>query len=124
MFETYGLEIINVKHPQEVRKTSQISGNFLFTEKQHLYAIRLQYGRDFLLFQKGTLTRRWDKGVWQWGQPLVWWPHIIERSLDRGGLATKEQYDPKNPAHEYGDILGNGEFFTALGNQNSDGRQF
>lgn len=118
MFETYGLEIINVKHPQEVRKTSQISGNFfIYGKSNYLYAIRLQYGRDFLLFQKAPQQGVEIKGVLAAGPTFgVVAPYYIERSLDRGGLATvKEQYDPKNPAHEYGNILGNGGIFYGIG---------
>ena len=53
MLETFGLELMNVKHPQEVRKSSRSTGNFfIWGKSNYLYAIRLQYGRDLILFTK------------------------------------------------------------------------
>jgi hypothetical protein len=118
MFETYGLELMNVKHPQEVRKTSQSSGNFfIFGKSNYLYAIRLQYGRDIVLFQKAPQQGVEIKGVFAAGPTIgVVAPYYIERSLDGGGLLTvKEQYDPNNPNHTYGRIVSNGGIFYGLG---------
>ena len=118
MFETYGLELINVRHPQEVRKTSLGSGNFfIYGKSNYLYAIRLQYGRDFVLFQKAPQQGVEIKAVFAAGPTIgVVAPYYIERSVDGSGLQTvKEQYDPNNPDHVYGKILGNGGFFYGLG---------
>jgi hypothetical protein len=53
LLATYGLEIMNVKHPQEVRQNSQSTGNFfIYGKSNYLYAIRFQYGRDLILFKK------------------------------------------------------------------------
>ena len=50
VLETFGLELMNVKHPQEVRRNSIQTGNlFIYGKTNYLYAIRLQYGRDFIL---------------------------------------------------------------------------
>src|SRR6187431_1475069 len=46
LLETFGLEIMNVKHPQEQRQNSPSTGNFfIYGKSNYLYAIRLQYGR-------------------------------------------------------------------------------
>ena len=51
--ETFGLELMNVKHPQEVRRNSSATGNFfIYGKSNYLYAIRLQYGRDLILFKR------------------------------------------------------------------------
>src|SRR5690606_34211602 len=51
--ESYGLEIMNVKHPQERRVNSSTTGNFfIYGKSNYLYALRLQYGRDLILFKK------------------------------------------------------------------------
>ena len=51
--ETFGLELMNVKHPQEVRRNSSATGNFfIYGKSNYLYAVRLQYGRDLILFKK------------------------------------------------------------------------
>src|SRR5688572_25627834 len=47
VLETFGLELMNVKHPQEVRRNSSATGNFfIYGKSNYLYAVRLQYGRD------------------------------------------------------------------------------
>ena len=54
IFETYGLELSNVKHPSEVRRIGQSGAGFTYGKMNHLYAIRLQYGREKLLFRKAN----------------------------------------------------------------------
>lgn len=118
MFETYGLEIMNVRHPQEVRKTSQGSGNFfIYGKSNYLYAFRLQYGRDFVLFQKAPQQGVEIKAVLAAGPTVgVVAPYYIERAVDGGGLVTvKEQYDPNNANHAFNRILGNGGIFYGVG---------
>src|SRR5258706_14566308 len=53
VFETYGLELMNVKNPHEVRVQASGGSYFIFGKTNYLYAIRLQYGRDIILFTKG-----------------------------------------------------------------------
>ena len=51
--ESFGLEVMNVKHPQERRVNSPATGNyFIYAKSNYLYALRFQYGRDFILFTK------------------------------------------------------------------------
>ena len=55
MLESFGIEIMNVKHPQEVRRSSNSTGNyFIYGKNNYLYAFRFQYGRDFILFRKAS----------------------------------------------------------------------
>jgi len=54
IYETYGLELSNVKHPSEVRFIGQTGAGFTYGKSNHLYAIRLQYGREKLLFRKAN----------------------------------------------------------------------
>jgi hypothetical protein len=117
MLETYGLEIINVKHPQEVRKNSNSTGNpFIFGKSNFLYAIRLQYGRDLILFKKAPQQGVEIKLVTAVGPSLgIVAPYYIERSVDNSLFQTiHEQYDPNNPNHVFGNILGTGSFFEGL----------
>ncbi|MDN5203552.1 hypothetical protein QQ008_19345 [Fulvivirgaceae bacterium BMA10] len=51
-FETFGLELSNVKHPKEVRTQSITGNSFIWGKQNYLYAIRLQYGREKILFRK------------------------------------------------------------------------
>jgi len=53
-FETYGLELSYIKHPSEVRYKGQTGAGFTYGKSHHLYAIRLQYGREKLLYRKSN----------------------------------------------------------------------
>jgi hypothetical protein len=109
--ETYGVELVNVKHPQEVRKTSS-TGNFYIHGKQnYLYALRLQYGRDLILFKKAPQQGVEIKAVFAVGPTIgILAPYYVEYSH---GEPTSyfAQYDPEN-----GDgILGTGRLFQGIG---------
>lgn len=114
MLETFGLEIMNVKHPQEVRRNSY-SGNFYtYGKNNYLYAFRFQYGRDFILFEKAPQQGVEIKAIFAAGPSLgIVAPYYVEWSPDGGGIFTvREQYYPEMPA-EF--ILGPGRLFEGLG---------
>ena len=118
MLETFGLEIMNVKHPQEVRKSSRSTGNyFIYGKSNYLYAIRLQYGRDLILFGKAPQQGVEIKAVLATGPSIgIVAPYYIERSVDNSYFITaKEQYNPSNPQHNFNNILGTGNLFQGLG---------
>ena len=54
MYETFGLEFSNVKHPSEVRLPGIQGQFFIYGKTNYLYSIRLQYGREKLMFKKAT----------------------------------------------------------------------
>ena len=116
--ESFGLEIINVRHPQEVRKSSGSGNFFIYGKSNYLYALRLQYGRDFILFHKAPQQGVEIKAVFAAGPSIGFVaPYYIERSVDGGGglLTVKEQYDPNNPGHQFGYIVGNAGLFYGIG---------
>jgi hypothetical protein len=121
MLETYGLEIMNVKHPQEVRHSSYITGNFfIYGKSNYLYAFRFQYGRDIILFSKAPQQGVEIKAVFAAGPSLgIVAPYYIEVPLDGGGtfspISRGEQYDPTNTNHAYSNILGTGNLFEGIG---------
>jgi len=53
-YETFGLELSNVKHRSESRYVGAQGQSFIYGKTNYLYAIRLQYGREKLLFKKAT----------------------------------------------------------------------
>jgi len=118
ILETYGLEIMNVKHPQEVRKNSAYTGNyFIYGKSNYLYAIRLQYGRDYILFTKAPQQGVEIKAVFAAGPSIgIVAPYYIERTVDNSYFASiHEQYDPANPNHSFNNILGTGNLFEGIG---------
>jgi hypothetical protein len=58
MYQTFGLEIVNVKHPKELRVTYNNSNTFIAGKQNYLFAVRPQYGRELVLFRKAP-----DEGV-------------------------------------------------------------
>jgi len=118
MLETFGLEIMNVKHPQEVRQSSGYTGNFfIYGKSNYLYAFRFQYGRDFILFTKAPQQGVEIKAVFAGGPSLgIVAPYYIERTVDNSFFASQhEQYDPYDPNHSYNNILGTGNLFEGIG---------
>jgi len=117
VLETYGLEIMNVKHPQELRLSSGTGNFFIYGKSNYLYSFRFQYGRDLILFKKAPQQGVEIKAVFALGPSLgIVAPYYIERLVDNSFFATvNEQYDPNNPFHSYTRILGTGYLFEGLG---------
>lgn len=119
LLESYGLEIMNVKHPQEVRRNADATGNpFIWGKSNYLYALRFQYGRDLILFKKAPQQGVEIKVVTAIGPSIgIVAPYYIERKItpDNFYVTVNEQYDPKNPNHTYENILGTGNLFEGLG---------
>lgn len=115
MLETFGLEIMNVKHPLERRTNSAATGNFyIFGKSNYLYALRLQYGRDIILFKKAPQQGVEIKGIFAIGPTIgVVAPYYVEYSNDNNfNLTVTSQYDPSISS---GSILGTGRLFQGLG---------
>ena len=115
VLQTYGLEIMNVKHPQESRQHSQSTGNFfIYGKSNYLYALRFQYGRDVILFKKAPQQGVEIKGVFAVGPSIgVVAPYYVETGGDAGGIATiRKQYNPSIRPEE---IYGPGRLFEGIG---------
>jgi hypothetical protein len=114
ILETFGLEIMNVKHPQEVRRNSLITGNFfLFGKNNYLYAFRFQYGRDLILYKKAPYQGVEIKAVFAAGPSIgIVAPYYVEYSPDGGFVTFRDQYSPAIPPDQ---IWGTGRLFEGLG---------
>lgn len=116
LLETYGLELMNVKHPQETRENSTSTGNFfIFGKSNYLYAIRLQYGRDLILFKKAPQQGVEIKFVSAIGPTIgIVAPYYVELRGSSDFVTIREQYDP-NKHTQPSDIYGPGRLFEGLG---------
>lgn len=115
VLESYGLEIVNIKHPQEVKRTSAFTGNFfIYGKSNYLYALRPQYGRDFIFFKKAPQQGVEVKIVLAAGPSIgILAPYYIERKFGSDFNPTNhQQYKTDVP---YSDILGTGNLFEGLG---------
>jgi hypothetical protein len=110
-YQTFGLELVNVKHPQEVRYTSFTGNSYIFGKANYLYSIRLQYGRDFVLFKKASQQGVQINGIIAAGPTIgLVTPYYIE--LANG---QRVPYDVNNPFHEQNNIVGTGALLQGLG---------
>lgn len=54
-FQSFGFELVNVKHPKEYRIASQETGNSFIGYKTHyLFSLRPFYGREFTILRKAA----------------------------------------------------------------------
>ena len=115
MLETYGLEIMNVKHPQEVRMNTW--GNFFsYGKSNYLYAWRFQYGRDLILFKKAPQQGVEIKAVFAAGPSLgVIAPYYVEWTSGDPNSSSSVTYRTQwNPSISAQRIMGPGRLFEGL----------
>jgi hypothetical protein len=112
-FETFGLEVMNVKNPHEVRVQSVSSGNYFIYGKTHyLYAIRAQYGRDMILFTKGPQQGVEVKAVLAGGPTIgIVAPYYVQVN-DSIYYSSNVPYTGQS----YTSIQGTGSLFQGIGN--------
>jgi hypothetical protein len=107
---TFGLEIMNVKHPQEVRRTTNQGNLYLYGKSNYLYAFRFQYGRDFILFKKAPTQGVEIKFVTALGLSLgLVAPYYVQ--VGDTEIPVFKQYDPSISANE---IQGTGRLFQGI----------
>jgi hypothetical protein len=119
VLETFGLEIMNVKNPQEVRRNAEATGNFfIFGKSNYLYAFRFQYGRDLILFKKAPQQGVEIKGVFAVGPTVgVVAPYYVEYAPNGGvgsGGYPSSNHAQWNPDIAWSDILGTGTLFEGV----------
>jgi hypothetical protein len=116
IFETFGLEIMNVKNPHEVRTQAPSSGNyFIYGKSNYLYALRFQYGRDLVLFTKGPQQGVEVKAVFAVGPTIgVVAPYYVQVDPTGGGQGYYTVNVPYTPNITYGQIQGTGTLFEGL----------
>jgi len=110
-FQTFGLELMNVKHPKETRISNPLNGNsFIWGKQNYLYSVRLQYGREVILFKKASFQGLQIHGILAGGPTLgIVSPYYIQNS--RG---INEPYDPEVHV-DFNSILGTGNILQGLG---------
>lgn len=113
VFRTYGMEIINVKHPKEYRYISQFGNPFIWAKGNYLYAVRLQYGRDYLMFRKAPQQGVQINATWAAGPTLgIVAPYYIKYATGPNTFKV-EPFDPAR--HSFGGVLGTGRLFQGIG---------
>lgn len=93
-FHYFSLETTNVKHPKESLILVDKTGNiYTFNKANFFFPVRLQYGREFLLFQPAEEEGVEINLILAGGLSLgIVKPYMIE--YDYGGITKIEPYDP------------------------------
>ena len=94
VYQTFALELANVKHPQEVKQGPLGSAGFIVGKSNYLFPIRLQYGRDWVLFNKAKEQGVQVNGGVSAGPTLgLVTPYYIIYQVS-GEADVTQQYDP------------------------------
>ena len=113
LFETFGLELMNVKSPHEVRVQAQTGNYFIYGKTNYLYAIRMQYGRDYVLFTKGPQQGVEIKAVFAAGPTIgVVTPYYVQYGDQSNIYST---YNVQYTGQAASNIQGTGSLFEGLG---------
>ncbi|MFP4093652.1 MAG: hypothetical protein ACLFUB_04150 [Cyclobacteriaceae bacterium] len=114
-FQTFGLEIVNVKHPRELRRVSRTSGNtFILGKTNYLFSIRPQYGREWIVFKKAPQQGVQVNAILAGGPTLgVVMPYYVQYAVSSTSTITIP-YTTNPPYNEPNRIIGSGPFFRGL----------
>jgi len=114
LFEFYGLELVNVKNPKEVRYNTQFGNSYIFGKSNYLYSIRPHYGRELILFKKAPQQGVQISILSAIGPSIgVIAPYYVEYIVNRT-QTVREQYDPQNIRSRF-DVTGPGRIFEGIG---------
>ena len=111
-FNNISLEIVNIRHPKEVRLAAD-SGNgyFILDKVNYLFVIRPNYSREFLLFRKSSEEGLEMKLITSAGPSLgLIKPYYIIVSNGQGKTSTR----PYSSKQNFSSILGS-SFFSGFG---------
>jgi hypothetical protein len=113
-FHYISAEIVNVKHPKEERYYSFTGNTYIYGKSNYLYAIRGQYGRDWILFRKAPQQGVQVNLITAIGPTLgIVAPYYIEY-MGNDGMIVTEQYDATRHQNRE-NILGTGGLLQGFG---------
>jgi hypothetical protein len=118
-YHTIGLEVVNIKHHQEVRVSSMITGNsFLFGKQNYLFSIRPHYGVQWVVFpatrDDGVQVNIKVAGGFSIG---IVKPYYIKFNYSKSssiGVVKEEAFDPYKH-QDANNILGHGNNLKGFG---------
>ena len=117
-FRTFGLEIVNVKHPKEIRRVSRTSGNtFILGKTNYLFSIRPQYGREWVVFKKAPQQGVQVNAILAGGPSIgVIMPYYVQYAESPTRTVTIPYSN--DPRIEPSRIIGSGPFLRGFGESN------
>lgn len=113
---SFTLELVNIKHPKELRITnigSKNNSSFIIGKYNHLLAMRTMYGKQFLFFEKAR-----DEGVEfsiNASGGVIWGFEKPYYVLIEGSTTDSSGYHPYKNVRSPEKITGQGNLFMGLG---------
>ena len=125
----WGLEIVEVKHPKESRYLGQAGDVFVLGKTNYLFALRPEYGREYMVFKKAPESGVEVNGVIAVGPSFgLLIPYYIDYDVNMSGngnggnnLAPNVQrvhYDPIGAHANANYIFGSAGVLTGLNETN------
>jgi hypothetical protein len=111
-FQSFALELVNIKHPQEQRQYTT-TGTYIWGKTNYLFSIRAQYGREWVLFKKAPQQGVQISGILAAGPSLgLEAPYYINYGSDFSNI-RRVQFDYKE--HVPQNIRGTSNIFNSIG---------
>jgi len=113
-YEIYGIELSNVKHPQEQSFSRQ--NRYIWAKSNYLYAVRFQYGRERILFRKAPQQGvQISVGATIGPSIGVITPYYIQIGSNAGGGVLNQEFAAFDPSeHTFDEVIGSGRLFQGL----------
>ena len=113
-FQSFGLEIVNVKNPKELRRSSNTTGNsYLFGKTNYLFSVRPQYGREWVVFKKAPQQGVQVNFIVAGGPTLgILTPYYVQYGRDRR-VEVIPARDIANQGNT-GSVVGSGPFLRGI----------
>ncbi|SMD43152.1 hypothetical protein SAMN00777080_1733 [Aquiflexum balticum DSM 16537] len=113
-FQFFGLDLVNVKNPKEVRYQTVLGNSFIFGKSNYLYSIRPYYGREIIVGKKAPQQGVQVSLLGAIGPTIgIIAPYYIEYAVSRVET-VREQFDPEVHQSRF-NILGPGRVFEGIG---------
>lgn len=113
-FQFFGLDLVNVKNPKEVRYQTVLGNSFIFGKSNYLYSIRPYYGREIIVGKKAPQQGVQVSLLGAIGPTIgIIAPYFIEYAVSRVET-VREQFNPEVHQSRF-NILGPGRVFEGVG---------
>lgn len=113
-FQFFGLDLVNVKNPKEVRYNTVLGNSYIFGKSNYLYSIRPYYGREIIMGKKAPQQGVQVSLLGAIGPTIgIIAPYYIEYAVSRVET-VREQFNPEVHQSRF-NILGPGRVFEGIG---------
>ena len=115
-FQSFGLEIVNVKNPKELRRVSRASGNtFISGKTNYLFSVRPQYGREWLVFRKAPQQGVQVNFILAGGPTFgLLTPYYVQYGPDQSNIEIVPASEVGVPPRQSGSVVGSGPFLRGF----------